>query len=59
MGRGLWSGRHRKALSRFEAKSVNSETCYSKVHMHGGEGGAAAHAEELGHMHEAGEEHND
>jgi cytochrome c len=43
----------------FSESDIPPEIMPMMHHMHGGEGGAAAHAEELGHMHEAGEEHND
>ena len=45
---------------RFSESDIPPEVMPMMHHMHGGEGGgAAAHAEELGHNHEAGEEHND
>ena len=45
---------------RFSESDIPPEVMPMMHHMHGGEGGgAAAHAEELGHKHEAGEEHND
>ena len=51
---------HDAEQHKFSESDIPPEIMPMMHHMHGGEGGgAAAHAEELGHMHERGEEHHD